>query len=43
VKKARGALYDCARQVLNNGMRLLGLSPVERYVETMRFLLKDRC
>lgn len=43
VKKARGALYDCARQVLNNGMWLLGLSPVERYVETMRFLLKDRC
>ncbi|GAB7346451.1 hypothetical protein MBLNU457_5144t1 [Dothideomycetes sp. NU457] len=30
VKKARGALYDCARQVLNNAMRLLGLSPVER-------------
>ncbi|KAI5296380.1 hypothetical protein KEM52_003244 [Ascosphaera acerosa] len=29
-KKARMALYDCARQVLNNGMRLLGLSPVER-------------
>lgn len=32
VKKARMALYDAARQVLNNGMRLLGLSPVERYV-----------
>ncbi|PNS19149.1 Arginine--tRNA ligase, cytoplasmic [Sphaceloma murrayae] len=30
VRKARGALYECARQVLNNGMRLLGLSPVER-------------
>ncbi|KAI5306903.1 hypothetical protein KEM56_006515 [Ascosphaera pollenicola] len=30
VKKARMALYDGARQVLNNGMRLLGLSPVER-------------
>jgi len=27
---ARMALYACARQVLNNGMRLLGLSPVER-------------
>ncbi|MCJ1310586.1 hypothetical protein MMC25_004251 [Agyrium rufum] len=30
VKKARMALYEAARQVLNNGMRLLGLSPVER-------------
>jgi len=30
VKKARGALYECARQVLSNGMKLLGLSPVER-------------
>lgn len=30
VKKARGALYDCARVVLSNGMRLLGLNPVER-------------
>ncbi|KAF2469438.1 arginyl-tRNA synthetase [Lindgomyces ingoldianus] len=27
---ARLALYTAARQVLNNGMRLLGLSPVER-------------
>lgn len=27
---ARAALYEAARQVLNNGMRLLGLSPVER-------------
>ena len=32
LKKARLALYECARKVLNNGMRLLGLSPVERYV-----------
>lgn len=32
VKKARMALYESARQVLNNGMRVLGLSPVERYV-----------
>ena len=31
LKNARMALYDCARQVLGNGMRLLGLSPVERY------------
>lgn len=31
LKKARLALYTSARQVLNNGMRLLGLSPVERY------------
>ncbi|KAF2431567.1 arginyl-tRNA synthetase [Tothia fuscella] len=30
LKKARMALYFCARQILNNGMRLLGLSPVER-------------
>ena len=28
--RARFALYDCARQVLNTGMKLLGLSPVER-------------
>ena len=27
---ARMALYEAARQVLNNGMRLLGLTPVER-------------
>jgi arginyl-tRNA synthetase len=32
LQKARMALYDAARVVLNNGMRLLGLSPVERYV-----------
>lgn len=30
VGKARAALYEAARQVLNNGMRVLGLSPVER-------------
>ena len=30
LKKARMALYESARQVLNNGMKLLGLSPVER-------------
>ena len=29
---ARMALYDAARVVLHNGMRLLGLSPVERLV-----------
>jgi arginyl-tRNA synthetase len=28
--KARLALYVAARQVLNNGMRLLGLSPLDR-------------
>ena len=28
---ARLSLYSAARQVLNNGMRVLGLSPVERY------------
>lgn len=32
VKKARMALYTAARQVLHNGMRVLGLSPVERFV-----------
>lgn len=30
--RARFALYECARQVLNEGMTLLGLSPVDRYV-----------
>ncbi|KAL4785420.1 hypothetical protein BJX76DRAFT_347056 [Aspergillus varians] len=30
VKKARLALYESARQVLNNGMRILGLTPVSR-------------
>ncbi|KAJ5335956.1 uncharacterized protein N7506_003978 [Penicillium brevicompactum] len=30
VKQARMALYASARQVLNNGMRVLGLNPVER-------------
>ena len=30
LKKARLALYTAARQVLYNGMTLLGLSPVER-------------
>jgi arginyl-tRNA synthetase len=39
LKKARLALYTCARQVLNNGMRLLGLTPVERLV----FQLKRYC
>ena len=28
--KARAALYEAARQVLNNGMKLLGLNPVSR-------------
>ncbi|EEP81487.1 arginyl-tRNA synthetase [Uncinocarpus reesii 1704] len=32
LKKARMALYHCARQVLNNGMRLLGLNPVESFL-----------
>ncbi|KAJ5172399.1 Arginine--tRNA ligase cytoplasmic [Penicillium capsulatum] len=30
VKKARMGLYAAARQVLHNGMRVLGLSPVDR-------------
>lgn len=29
---ARAALYEAVRQVLGNGMRLLGMSPVERFV-----------
>lgn len=32
VKKARMMLYEAARQVLYNGMRIVGLSPVDRYV-----------
>jgi arginyl-tRNA synthetase len=32
LKLARMTLYAAARQVLHNGMSLLGLSPVERYV-----------
>ncbi|KAJ5346344.1 hypothetical protein N7541_008826 [Penicillium brevicompactum] len=32
VKQARMALYASARQVLNNGMRVLGLNPVERCI-----------
>lgn len=31
LKLARLTLYSCARQVLSNAMRLLGLTPVERY------------
>ena len=30
--KARLALYDAAKSVLANGLRLLGLTPVEKYV-----------
>lgn len=32
LKKSRMALYEAAKTVLGNGMRVLGLSPVERYV-----------
>lgn len=35
VLKARLALYYSTRTVLANGMRLLGLSPVQRYVEAL--------
>jgi hypothetical protein len=31
------ALYAAARQVLYNGMKLLGLSPVDRYVLSFFF------
>ena len=41
VMKARMALYEAARQVLHNGMKLLGLNPVERYVSG--FTTKCRC
>lgn len=37
LRKARLALYVCARQVVNNGMRLLGLTPLERYVQYSNF------
>lgn len=30
VSRARAAYYECARQVLNNGLRLLGITPVDR-------------
>jgi arginyl-tRNA synthetase len=30
LKEARMALYEAARQVLHNGMSLLGLNPVDR-------------
>jgi arginyl-tRNA synthetase len=35
---ARLALYDAARSIINHGMRILGLTPVERYV-TLAFAL----
>ena len=35
VMKARLTLYESARVVLSNGMRLLGLSPIERYVSPL--------
>ena len=34
--KARLALYSAAKLVLDNGMRLLGLTPVDRYVVSLR-------
>lgn len=40
LKKARMALYESARQVLYNGMRLLGLDPVDRLV--LSFLLTNQ-
>lgn len=37
--KARMALYDAARIVLSNGMKLLGLTPLQRYVPEFLFVL----
>lgn len=42
LQKARMALYDAARIVLHNGMSLLGLTPVERYVP-QRCRLMSNC
>jgi arginyl-tRNA synthetase len=42
LKKARLALYACARQVLGNGMRLLGLTPLERSHSPLR-LSEEAC
>lgn len=33
--KARLALYDATKSVISNGMRLLGLTPVDRYVPNL--------
>ena len=41
VSKARAALYDAARQVIGNGIRLLGLYPVARYAHMMPSTLLD--
>jgi arginyl-tRNA synthetase len=38
---ARASLYEAARQVLSNGMKLLGLSPVDRY--DTDFLVESPC
>jgi len=40
---ARMALYESARQVLNNGMRLLGLTPVERFVPPCASMSRGTC
>lgn len=37
VSRARAANYECARQVLNNGPHLLGITPVERYVQRTEY------
>ena len=39
--KARMALYEAARQVLSNGMKLLGLNPVERFVKSQHLIYSD--
>ncbi|QMW41899.1 hypothetical protein G4B11_005223, partial [Aspergillus flavus] len=43
LKLARLTLYSCARQVLSNAMRLLGLTPVERYQMRSPALINRVC
>lgn len=42
LSRARKALYVAVRRVLKNGMRLLGLTPIERYAHCFRKLVRVR-